>query len=302
MDLPLPLTSTTAAVDRRKHAAANRAQLACLPCRQAKHKCDGQAPATLSHRHHCQFSADQETGVEADIPCPRCAARRITCVWLPRRKTGRRPLRDSPHVPLVRQESSRQQFALSSVQIGTSSSPALLMALRSDAPHPLRQCTLGSSWTSADALPIISAPSYASLSSYATPFESHAFVPNFGTRPNPVPSVAAGAASPRPDPPYDLWLPQPPCVPQPLNQNVLLSSSQSGAGPQSTKVPLYWPVLMGSMAGVPGTAQDRDGASASVDADGRAGSLKGPSQGSEHSQRTATSPPRIVLQQPILDA
>lgn len=71
---------------QRRHAAANRSYMACRPCRRAKHKCDGTAPAAV--RMASASGLGQEPAA-TQYPCSRCASRSLSCLWAPKAKLGR---------------------------------------------------------------------------------------------------------------------------------------------------------------------------------------------------------------------
>ncbi|CAO1631355.1 unnamed protein product [Parajaminaea phylloscopi] len=96
----LASSSSSSSVGRRKEAAANRASMACLPCREAKHKCHGHPPAILLGTNNpgaATATPNTEAGTaghEAEIPCARCASHSLRCIWLPKAKLGR-PRKDT---------------------------------------------------------------------------------------------------------------------------------------------------------------------------------------------------------------
>ncbi|PWN24317.1 hypothetical protein BDZ90DRAFT_126357 [Jaminaea rosea] len=71
---------------QRRHAAANRSYMACMPCRRAKHKCDGTAPAAV--RMAPASGLGQEPAA-SHHPCSRCASRSLSCLWAPKARLGR---------------------------------------------------------------------------------------------------------------------------------------------------------------------------------------------------------------------
>lgn len=117
-------TSPKAALSRRKHAAAIRANMACLPCREAKHKCDGRPPNKLSHlRSH--ESCTQAHGVLAEISCCRCASRGSRCIWVPKAKLGRPPKKPITNLGTVTKSSQGDHLWLPTSQTGSSDPSAL---------------------------------------------------------------------------------------------------------------------------------------------------------------------------------
>ncbi|PWN21756.1 hypothetical protein BCV69DRAFT_153883 [Microstroma glucosiphilum] len=81
----------------RKVAAMNRASMACVACREAKHRCDGQSPAALlgapitapPRQLMLDGSAPPPTLYPADQQCTRCNLNDIDCLWAPKAKLGR---------------------------------------------------------------------------------------------------------------------------------------------------------------------------------------------------------------------
>ncbi|PWN29117.1 hypothetical protein BDZ90DRAFT_139392 [Jaminaea rosea] len=81
---------------RRKHAAAHRTHMACVPCRDAKHKCDGVAPPVVLYAPPGGASRE---AVVSEQPCSRCAAQSLPCVWQPKAKLGRPRKESSASMP-----------------------------------------------------------------------------------------------------------------------------------------------------------------------------------------------------------
>lgn len=256
-DMPLSPTSTKAAMDRRKHAAANRAPMACLPCREAKHKCEGQPPAKLAH-HHRRQSITQENGALADISCPRCASHKIPCIWLPKAKLGR-PRKDTATTPSkVVKSPKRDSLASSSPQIARSDHPGFSMPSTNGSQAAPRRSASGPYGTAANAVAAAaaaaSAPSSASSSSYSlpTPFDSYVSAEPHGMGSDPC-SSTTGTAAPRnlDSAYYDMWSSPPSYMHQPMTSQGHILSPPLAASSWSTQMPSSWQMPMANLTGLP---------------------------------------------------
>lgn len=71
--------------------SAERSALACLACRTAKQKCDGDVPTSLIafSRGASEGTRAQADQVLADQPCSRCRRLRSQCWWQPSHRSGR---------------------------------------------------------------------------------------------------------------------------------------------------------------------------------------------------------------------
>ncbi|CAO1637883.1 unnamed protein product [Sympodiomycopsis kandeliae] len=133
--------------DARKIAAMHRATMACVHCRDAKHKCDGMPPkalltpfsviTTIQQRDECQ-------PVSAQKECSRCISHGLSCIWLPRAKLGRplkKPRGSNPAAPLPIAK-NKSNTSNSSMMVKTEAVPIFMSPTLSDNGNGTQRFTL----------------------------------------------------------------------------------------------------------------------------------------------------------------
>ncbi|KAN0059677.1 hypothetical protein ACQY0O_008249 [Thecaphora frezii] len=85
-----PKAGGTLLADQQAKPPQRRSALACLACRSAKNKCDGQAPALAVEISASQvLKASPSDDIPSDAPCTRCRRLELRCMWQPSHRTGR---------------------------------------------------------------------------------------------------------------------------------------------------------------------------------------------------------------------
>ncbi|EPQ29701.1 uncharacterized protein PFL1_02921 [Pseudozyma flocculosa PF-1] len=87
---PTAQLDTGLRLDQPTKPVQRRSALACLPCRSAKNKCDGQAPPLAVEYSASQaLKAAPSDDIPSDAPCTRCRRLDLRCLWQPSHRTGR---------------------------------------------------------------------------------------------------------------------------------------------------------------------------------------------------------------------
>ncbi|PWN52509.1 hypothetical protein IE53DRAFT_385052 [Violaceomyces palustris] len=94
------LNPSNASASFQSNNSRIRSSLACLPCRLAKHKCDGVPVSTKAPSNSvkgkrgqaiCSSPSTKESLLPAVKVCSRCASLGTECVWKPSMRSGRKP-------------------------------------------------------------------------------------------------------------------------------------------------------------------------------------------------------------------